>query len=375
MRILSFGDIHLNCGYDEDLIGSFRQIINRVNLGDVNLVAITGDIYDRSSDPSSRNIAADLIREMANLVPVIVIRGNHDAPGDLKILSRLSARNPIIVDETPESHVFMDIDYRVRLLSMPWLTKARWQSLHPEASKEDGDKNVSQMVVEYIRNEVSLHPEEKIVLIGHMTVAGAKAQNHQQMGADGVTIGIYDFADSGVYAALLGHIHLKQECGGSRFFYNGSIAALDYGEDPNKYFSVLDTELDTVEWIKLNTVHRQDVNAYWGPVGIVIESEGIPDSLITGARVRINLRVEGGDNVAQAKLQLETWLNSKNVLEYVIRPQVIPVGSVRSIEISKYVGMSEKLVEYWKGIGFQDDATQSEMLIKLEDLQDEVGSS
>ena len=370
MKILSFGDIHFNCGYDQDLVDSTRQIIRSIIPSKVDMVVITGDIYDRSSDPGSRNIAADLVREMAMLVPVAVVRGNHDAPGDLMILSRLSAKNEISVYETPHSRVWQSIDSRVRFLFMPWLTKARWQSLHPEDSKESGDKTVSQMVVDYIKSEVTLHPEEKVIVVGHMTVAGAKCQAHQQMGADGVTVGIYDFADSGVYAAMLGHIHLKQECGGTRFFYNGSIAALDYGESPEKYFSILDTNSGEVEWHRLSTIHRQDVSALWSAGGIIIENK-FPPELLKGARVRANLRVEGGDNVDQAKKQLEQYLISSDALEYQINPQVTATEKVRAVEISKAESLSDKLREFWKATAEPEPDTKTGMLAKLDQLEDE----
>ena len=104
----------------------------------------------------------------------------------------------------------------------------------------------------------------------------------------------YDLPEAGLFAAILGHIHLKQEFTSPRFFYNGSIAALNYGETPDKYFSILDTRTGDVEWIKLNTIGRWQIDIDW--------AQGIPKDLdpdhlwIPNSRLRINLKIADGEN-------------------------------------------------------------------------------
>lgn len=368
MRVLSSGDWHFNASYDEDVLDSVRQIIDYVVKNRVDLVAITGDLYERASDPGSRNLAAECITKLADETRVLIVRGNHDAPGDLRILERLKANHPITVHESPAS-IIAD-RHGVIIHAMPWLTKARWQSLHPEATKEEGDKTVSQLVYDYLKNEVALYPSYKHILVGHMTIAGAKAQNRQQMGADGVTLGEYDLPEIGFYAAMLGHIHLRQVLGtNDRFFYNGSVAALDYGETPEKYFSILDTETGYVEWFLLDTIHRQDVNAEWAPTGTIIEP--IEGCFIKGARVRVNLRVEGGDNIDVARKQIEKWVMESGALEFSINPQVIPVSKVRAVEIAKAISLSDKLKQYWEATSYPDEATLKDMIDKLAQVEDE----
>lgn len=372
MKILSTGDWHFNAGYDSDISDSVSQIYDYVCSSHVNLVAITGDVYERASDPNSRNLAAEWIQKIAHKTQVLVVRGNHDAPGDLQILAKMDAPSLIMVHEVPQqiSYPVADDD-GIIIQSMPWLTKARWQAIHPEASKEEGDKTVSQLALEYLKNNVALHPGYKHILVGHITVAGAKAQNHQQMGADGVTLGLYDLPEAGFYAAMLGHIHLQQVLGcNEKFFYNGSIAPLEYGETHDKWFSVLDTSTGCVDWIKLKTIPREDIAATWTATGIEVDGASIPK--LRGARVRANLRVEGGDNVAQAKSQLVELLEKAGALEYQINPQVIPVSRIRAVEITRAVRLSDKLREYWKATDSEpDEQTQKEMLSNLSQLEDE----
>lgn len=368
MKIISTGDFHFNAGYDEDVLASVNQIIEYVSQNLIDLIAITGDVYDKASDPGSRNLAAECIQKLSDKAEVLVVRGNHDAPGDLAILSKLESCCNITVCETPT----MVIDKGVMIHTLPWLTKARWQAMHPEATKEEGDKTVSQLVLDFLKNNIVLNPGYKHILVGHLTVAGARAQLHQQMGADGITVGLYDLTEAGFYAALLGHIHLRQDVGSPRHFYNGSIAALDYGEDPNKYFSVLDTNTGDVEWVKLNTIHRQDVNANWSPNGIIIDLNGATPAMMLGARIRANLRIEGGDNIEQAKSQLEDYLKKSGALEYKINPQVITISQVRAVEISKAEKLSDKLYQYWIATKIPDEATQADMLTKLSEIQEHI---
>jgi len=373
VRILSTGDWHFNAGYDEDIEASVSQIINRLKRGwsvgpQIDLVVNTGDVYERSSEPRSRNIAAELIRDIAEWATVLIVRGNHDAPGDLDILSKIRSKHPIWVHSIPNVLNICGISIH----TLPWLTKARWQSLHPEASKEEGDATVSQLLLEYMRNDILLRSDtKKHILVGHCLVAGARAQNHQQMGADGVTVGEFDLKDIGFDAALLGHIHLKQTFGQSEsFLYNGSVAALEYGETPDKYYSILNTDDMYVEWVKLQTIHRQDINAYWTPTGLEIED--LRPALIEGARIRANLRISGGDNINLAKKQLEELLVKHGALEYQISPQVIPVSKVRAVEISSTQSLYDKLELYWKATGTEPEVNiQRQMREQLSELEDE----
>jgi DNA repair exonuclease SbcCD nuclease subunit len=370
VKILSTGDWHFNAGYDNDVSDSVGQIIKYVYQNEVDLVVITGDVYERASDPDPRNLAIACIQGLGDKVPVIIVRGNHDAPGDLKVYNQIRSKHEIKAFEAPDIWAMpMAGESGILIHIMPWLTKARWQSLHVGATKEEGDRTVSQLALEYLKNNVALHAGYKHILAGHMTIAGAKAQNHQQMGADGITLGLYDITEAGFFAAMLGHIHLMQALDGPTQYYNGSVAALDYGEVPEKFFSILDTETGQVEWVQLKTVHRQDVWGAWTSTGISMDDVGI--ERLSGARVRFNLRVEGGDNVPAAKAQVEAWGKQVGALELKINPQVIPVTKVRAVEISKARSLSDKLKQYWVATGETASADMEGMLNKLAQLEDE----
>lgn len=379
MRILSTGDWHIGAGYDSDIADSVRQIVKACPATKPDIIALTGDIFHAKSDADQRNLADDMIREMASVCPVFIIRGNHDTPRDLLGFANLQTDYGIQVFEEPtivfskQNPCMMKADRRHHALHMlPWITKSHWQSLHPEASTEEGDKTVSQMVLAYLRNQVMLGEGEVNILIGHALVAGARAQNHQPLMGEGVTFGIHDLPDAGFYAALLGHIHLKQEFS-PRFLYNGSPSALNYGEDSEKWYSVLDTESGEIEWVHLDTIDRFTFDAQWlQNMFSWAPCPGFDENRIKGARVRVNLRLNEGDDIELAKSTTESKIIGLGALECKVNAQTTPRVEVRSSEVHQAKTMSEKLIKYWEATGVPIPEVSKDMLSKLIDLEESV---
>lgn len=374
MKILSTGDWHFCAGMDEDISKSLVQIEEKASEVKPNLIAIAGDIYHRASDPDGRNPAAEHIQKLADIAPVLIVRGNHDAPGDLQILSRLQAKNRIWVHESPHTIVFKDPDHSVAIHTMPWFTKSRWLATHPSESKEASDRSVGDLALQYIQTVVVNTPGIDVhILIAHLLINGARAQNHQPLIGQGVTLGQYDLPEAGLFAAILGHIHLKQEFTSPRFFYNGSIAALNYGETPDKYFSILNTQTGDVEWIRLDTVGRYQID-----IDYPFTDDGLKNSLagrdfiITGSRIAVNLRVPDGESISQAKGEIERYFNLYHPIQLDIRPQLIPKTELRSQDIAQASTLPDKLRALWKATGnYPHEETQRDMLEKLSTLEEQ----
>jgi len=370
MKIISTSDWHLCGGMDEDISKSLVQIEDKATQVMPNLIVIAGDIYHRASDPGGRNPAAEHIQRLADIAPVLIVRGNHDAPGDLQILSRLQAKNKIWVHEEPSTLVFKEsADHIVAVHTMPWFTKSRWLATHPSESKEASDRSVGDLALQYIQTVILNTPGiDAHILVGHLLINGARAQNHQPLIGQGVTLGQYDLPEAGLFAAILGHIHLKQEFTSPRFFYNGSIAALNYGETPDKYFSILDTRTGDVEWIKLNTIGRWQIDIDW--------AQGIPKDLdpdhlwIPNSRLRINLKIADGENVEYTKHLIGEYFEAFKPLELDIRPQLVPKTELRSLAIASATGMIDKLRAYWESTALPDEAIQNDMIQKLSALEE-----
>jgi exonuclease SbcD len=374
MLILSTGDFHFCGGYDEDIVQSLRQIKAKAGEHAVDLITITGDVYERASDPEGRNPAAESIQFLAESAPVLIVKGNHDAPGDLRILEKLKTKNLVMVDELPNVRVFgRDA---VAIHSLPWITKARWVKQNLEASTEQADATVSALALQYLKNAVQLITDvDQHILVGHLLISGARAQNHQRLIGEGVTFGQYDLPEAGFFAGILGHIHLQQVFDNPLFFYNGSVCALDYGETPEKYFSILDTKTAGVEWIRLKTIDRYTLNGeYLGIADGMTYDDPEYRARIPGARVRIIYTVPEGENAKAIDASLEKDFYTLGALEVKVNHQIIPKDAAIAVEIAKAQSSADKLKALWQAKGGPDEDTQRDMLEKLGQVEDELVS-
>src|SRR3990167_6939287 len=107
MLILHTGDLHLTEG--PRFADTMRCLEHVVAVGQERGVALwlvggdlTGTTVPHVATVAERNGIAAILQDMAVRAPVVVIQGNHDAPGDLDIYERLGARHPIYKVARPE---------------------------------------------------------------------------------------------------------------------------------------------------------------------------------------------------------------------------------------------------------------------------------
>src|SRR5262245_35931472 len=100
-RLITIGDIHLSSANpgNEQRLRSWDQIIDENQ--HAHAWVLTGVIFHAKSTVEDRNAAAARFQRMAVIGPVLTPYGNHDAPGDLDIFSRLEAPHPIYVVDCP----------------------------------------------------------------------------------------------------------------------------------------------------------------------------------------------------------------------------------------------------------------------------------
>lgn len=350
MRIGSSSDWHIDAGMDEDIASSVRQMATIFQEGKVDLIALPGDFFDRKSTADGRNLLRELMKKLADIAPVVGCYGNHDQPGDLDIFSHIISKCPIRIYSTPTilkpGHIW-GLDCYMHVL--PWLTKVAWVASHPDVGKEQGDKTVSQLALQYLKSSVEMNHTQgdKHVLLAHLTVEGSMAENQQPMIGEGITFGRHDLMEAGFSAGIFGHIHLRQMFADvGPFFYNGSPAAMNYGEAPEKFCSILDTVTEEVEWHKLKTIDRFSLDVLWNK-GYPLEIAQNDLSRVRGARVRVLLRVTEGEDLPRAKAVVEQMILAAGALEAKVEPQVQPKELVRAIEITKAETLEAKLEAYW----------------------------
>lgn len=366
MKILSFGDLHIGTVCDPDVEAAAKEICSKAAVICPDLIVITGDIYEGTSDPEIRQTAARIVISMANIARVAIIKGNHDIRKDLLILGKLAAKNKIMVFESPDWIQYLAEDLFVHF--MPWITKASWIAgrFGADLGIEAGNQAVSLLALQYLKIQVSKGKGGKHILFSHLMVSGSKAENHQPLLGEGVTFGYHDLVEAGFSAGAFGHIHLAQSFGSQGypvFRYNGSIAALNYGESArNKGFSVLDTDTMQFEVYELSSIARITLDAIWD--GHLTWDSDL-SILEKGARVRVRMLVYEGYSAADGEKSITEYFNNPEILpiELKIERQTKPKDQVRATEIASAQKACQKLEAYWAATATTpDEPMRTDML-------------
>ena len=369
MKFAVSSDWHIGAGtMDSDIESSVMQMVGKFRDNRVDMIAIPGDFFDHKSTAEGRNLLRRLIQELCSVAPVIGVRGNHDQDGDLDIFSHLEVANPVAIYDSP----FIISLPGIVMHLLPWMTKATWQAQNISKSKEEGDFAVSQLALQYLKNNVMLENSRekglKHILISHLLINGSRLQNQQPLMGEGITFGANDLSEAGFYAGIFGHIHLNQSFDeNGRFFYPGSPAPMNYGESPEKYCVILNTDTGVVEWHKLNTIDRFSIECVW-PLGVSMSPEEFQamKDRAKGSRVRVLLKIDEGENLSYAKEEIDKILMDAGALEVKVDPQVRPKDLVRAVEISKAETLEAKLEAYWEASNNRpDDETVLRMKSKL----------
>lgn len=267
MRILHTADWHIgrqfhNLSLLDDQRYVLEQLIALIQLHQVDVVLIAGDIYDRSVPPAA---AVSLLDEVLHRicidlgVPVIMIAGNHDGPerlgfgsrqlakGGLHIAGQLQAEpNPIILNASSGEVAFYAIPYADPVTVRHLFNNS--VATHDEA-------------MAFLAAQIQEHNQERYpcVVLSHCFIAGGEVSESERPlsigGAEWVSPEHFMPFD---YVAL-GHLHGRQFRGAEHIRYSGSILKYSFSETQH-HKSVTLVDLDAsgatqIEQIDLRPRH------------------------------------------------------------------------------------------------------------------------
>lgn len=389
MAIIAIGDVHLRAGDRRNTarLSALNQIVQHARaLGDeLHAVIWLGDIYDRESGIDDRNVIAGYVQLFGGMAPQVIVRGNHDRPGDLDILGELATRYPVTVVTRPKvvylPHGNTTFD-RYAVACLPYPDKGGLVAADvPASAMADAVNRGLDAVFAELGHELTgaIVPT---IFAGHITVGGAETSVGQPLiGHDVQITAAHLMKLPEKTVKILGHIHKPQELLGAH--YVGSVSPCDWGETERKRFFVLRrgpnplTGEGPVGW---QIEHRLiDVPALYhvegvfdgtavtwvvkrGPDGPI---EGTPPSF-RGAEVRVRYRFNASDagRVAVCKAQLLADFAEAAHVE--LEPVAIPDRSVRAPEIARATSTADKLAEWCRLAGL---ATTDGVLAKLAELE------
>ncbi len=238
MRILHTSDWHLGRSFHgEDLLAVqaafVDHLIETVEAEQVDLVVVSGDVYDRALPPVDAVALADdaFTRLAASRARVVITSGNHDSARRLGFSSRLvdAAGVHLRTDagRVDEPVLLEDEHGPVAVYGIPYLEpdvlRQRWdlpKRSHHAALAE---------AMRRIRKDLESRPGTRSVVMAHAFVAGGlPSESERDIAIGGISVVPVELFDGIDYTAL-GHLHGRATLTDS-VRYSGSPVAYSFSE-------------------------------------------------------------------------------------------------------------------------------------------------
>ena len=225
MKILQTGDLHLGkILYEYSLLEDQKYILNQITeillQDDFDVLAITGDIYDRAI-PSPEAVElfdqflTNLHKKKPNLA-ILIISGNHDSARRLSFASKLLASNNIYICAENLSEKIEN----QKPISLKDSTGFQCDFYLVPFFHADEIKNIVE--------NISPNPENPSILFSHCLTLGVETSSSER-----TFVGTAENIDSSIFEKFtytgLGHIHKPQKVS-EKIYYSGSPLAYSFDE-------------------------------------------------------------------------------------------------------------------------------------------------
>ncbi len=243
-QVACIGDVHARAGHSRNaarLKALDAIIAEGLALPNLSCWIQLGDLFDGKSSVQDRNDIAPRLQVMAEKAPVVILGGNHEAPGDTEILGRLEARYPIGVATSPQ--VVRAYTGGVAIAAMPYPSRG---GLIAGGTTAADTLQTGQRYLEDILRGFGSELLERVqvgrptLFVGHLNIAGAVYSSGQTSIGHELELDPSALRLLGDMPKVLGHVHAPQEIGGA--YYAGSITANSWGEREAKRWILVEFE-------------------------------------------------------------------------------------------------------------------------------------
>ena len=396
MKIIHFSDLHigytryskgidLETGLDNrivDFLNTFDELVNYALEENIDLVIFAGDAYkDRNpSQTHQKEFAKRLLKLTKANIPVALVVGNHDMPGNkgrataLDIFPTMNVDNITVIDKLQLYELKTKSGIQIQILGMPWIRKgsliSRLSNIKKDITIEDLNKQIIQTLDNSLEKEISkINKSIPCIFSGHLTVMEAKTSTETLMsiGADYMFPAQFFARPEFEYVAL-GHVHKDQVLIESPpVIYSGSLERVDFGEKNDiKGFYVIEIEPKKSQGNRLVSYKKIPVSARnfreyiinipketEFPVNIIeeeLKSNDIKDSI---ARITIESTREHYESINDPKIQ-SILSNAKYLVSTELK--LISEKKINDLQITENLGIIdsfEKYLENFKDINDQ----------------------
>lgn len=358
----------------------------------VDLILHAGDLHNRKSSPEVRNAADRLLRDAAEIAPVVLVRGNHDQVGDLVGYGNLKAAHRIAVRETLD---LFDIETRsgrrVWIQALPWFDKAGVSAMMPAGSSSavtsEALKATVRSVLEGLADETRTK-KDPVVGVAHAMLGASVVGSGQVLIGNPVEVAPEDLLLSGAAVWVVGHVHKAQNFADGRVLYPGSVQRLNFGEPEEKSVSILTLENLDGRWalveekrvplparrivrLEVDVTDHQDADAAQAEIRGVLEHEA-DENVFAGAQVRFRVHARR-DQVELVDVEaIERAIYEAGAMRAQVEVRVRAEQATRSATIVELPSLWEKVEEFLRTKSLGVGSGQRERLrSKLEALEAE----
>tara|TARA_B100000029_G_scaffold79016_2_gene70461 strand:- start:17043 stop:18296 length:1254 start_codon:yes stop_codon:yes gene_type:complete len=402
LKIIHFSDLHigytryskgidLETGLDNrivDFLNTFDELVNYALEENVELVIFAGDAYkDRNpSQTHQKEFAKRLLKLTKANIPVVLVVGNHDMPGNkgrataLDIFPTMNLDNITVIDKLQLYELKTKSKNPIQILGMPWIRKgsliSRLSNIKKDITIEDLNKQIIQTLDNSLEKEIfKINQSIPCIFSGHLTVMEAKTSTETLMsiGADYMFPAQFFARPEFEYVAL-GHVHKDQILVESPpVIYSGSLERVDFGEkDDVKGFYVIEIDPKKSQGNRLVNYKKIPVSARnfreyiinipketEFPVNIIEEelnSKEIKDSI---ARIIIESTREHYQSINDPKIK-SILSNAKYLVSTELK--IISEKKINDIQITENLGIIDSFEKYLENFKEINDQKRKRLL-------------
>jgi exonuclease SbcD len=402
LKIIHFSDLHigytryskgidLETGLDNrivDFLNTFDELVNYAIEENIDLVIFAGDAYkDRNpSQTHQKEFAKRLLKLTKANIPVALVVGNHDMPGNkgrataLDIFPTMNVDNITVIDKLQLYELKTKSGIQIQILGMPWIRKgsliSRLSNIKKDITIEDLNKQIIQTLDNSLEKEISkINKSIPCIFSGHLTVMEAKTSTETLMsiGADYMFPAQFFARPEFEYVAL-GHVHKDQVLIESPpVIYSGSLERVDFGEKNDiKGFYVIEIEPKKSQGNRLVSYKKVPVSARnfreyiinipketEFPVNIIeeeLKSNDIKDSI---ARITIESTREHYESINDPKIQ-SILSNAKYLVSTELK--LISEKKINDLQITENLGIIDSFEKYLENFKEINDQKRKRLL-------------
>jgi DNA repair exonuclease SbcCD nuclease subunit len=344
------------------------------------LILHAGDMFHKKSTPVEMQFAERWVQRLANVCPVVIVRGNHDTQHEIESFSRLKATNSIVAVEYA---CLFDVA-GISVACLPWPTKSgvilQSDALSLGQTSDDAMDHL-RAILHWLGGELDKRKGPSI-LLSHAMVRGSKTAAGQPLTGCDFELTLEDLHLVHADAYALGHIHKAQAWqpgydGGAIFRYSGSPFHTDFGDWFEKSFTRWEFNSEglagysTVELPAHQMIEIKARNVEQSPIGAcpcyIDDEQDIPED-VTGIEFKLKYTT-APERAKAARAAAERWRDQQlaaGAYSVVLAPEVLTTTRARAPEVSEAASPEDKLIAHWRSKGEDpDDALHRELLDKF----------